>query len=109
MFTKAWFFDIVERVVATFAAAFLGSLLLAGANVLHLSSWHTAALAGVAAALSFLKGLVASFVGNRGTPSLATEAGQSPGPVLKPSTRIHSSPAPKRAPRKPRAPAGGHR
>lgn len=63
--------DIVERVVTTFLAAFLPALVAAGpADLISLSAWQSAALAGVAAAVSLLKGLVASGVGNRSSASL---------------------------------------
>lgn len=67
--------DLIERVVATFVTAFLGVLVTGGVfDVSHLrdaSAWQAAGLAGVAAVLSLVKGIVAKFVGDRDSASLA--------------------------------------
>jgi len=67
--------DLAERVVATFLTAFLGALVTGGwfdvAHVRDLSAVQAAALAGVAAVLSLIKGLVAKFVADRDSASLA--------------------------------------
>lgn len=57
--------DIVERVIATFVMAFIGGLL-----TLDIAGLKLAGLAGVAAVLSLLKGLVATRVGKITSASL---------------------------------------
>ena len=69
MITKAWLVDTAERVGLTFAETFAGGLLLAGAHLYSLSAVHTAALAGVAAALAAVKSAVASKLGNTVSPA----------------------------------------
>lgn len=67
--------DLAERVIATFLAAFLGTLVAGGwfdvQHIRDLSAVQAAALAGVAAVLSLVKGLVAQWVSNRDSASLA--------------------------------------
>ncbi|MGH9095595.1 MAG: holin [Acidimicrobiales bacterium] len=60
---KAWAADAAERVIATFAQAFLGAL--AVGQFTTLSTWKAAALAGFAAVLSLVKSYVAA-VGTSG-------------------------------------------
>ena len=64
--------DLVERVVATFVVA-LGAVFVAAepAGMFTVSFWEGAATAGLAAAGSLLKGLVAKFVGDRDSASAA--------------------------------------
>lgn len=67
--------DLVERVVFTFLQAF-GAALVAGdwfnvAHVRDLSIVQTAGLAGIAAVLAVIKGLIAKAVSNRESASLA--------------------------------------
>lgn len=61
--------DLVERVVTTFLQAFIGALVVT--QPLDLGMWRTAALAGVAAAVSLLKGLIARVVSVTNSASLA--------------------------------------
>lgn len=49
--------DLAERVLSTFLQAFVGALVIS--TPLDVSMWQTAAMAGVAAGMSLLKGLVA--------------------------------------------------
>lgn len=67
--------DLAERIAATFLAAFLGTLIAGGwfdvAHIRDLSAVQAAALAGVAAVLTLVKGLLAQWVSNRDSASLA--------------------------------------
>ena len=67
MFTK----DLVERVVATFVQASLGAMTSNSMFDLGVDQWKMMAGAGVAAAISVLKGSLASKLGTKGTASLA--------------------------------------
>jgi hypothetical protein len=63
-FNKEYFRDLAERVVSTFVA---GVLAVVGTNAVDLTDltlWKAAGLAGAAAVLSLLKGLLAKGVGN---------------------------------------------
>lgn len=67
--------DLAERVLFTFLQAF-GAALVAGgwfdvAHLRDLSIVQTAGLAGIAAVLAVIKGLVAKAVSNRDSASLA--------------------------------------
>lgn len=69
---KTYARDLVERVLWTFAVAFGGVALAAGpANWFDLSMWQTAATAGLVAAGTFVKGLLAHYVGNPNSASTA--------------------------------------
>lgn len=73
--TSRFIRDLVERVLSTYAQAFLGLLLASGFavdGVVDLSLVVKAAVAAVPAALSLLKGLLARSVGDKGSASLAT-------------------------------------
>lgn len=71
MFTKKWFIDTAERVVATFGEAALGLYILAGpANLFTLDFAKGAAAAGVIAAAAVVKAALASAVGNKESASL---------------------------------------
>lgn len=61
--------DLVERVLSTFLQAFVGALVIS--TPLDVSMWQTAAMAGVAAAVSLLKGLVARVRSVTNSASLA--------------------------------------
>lgn len=61
---KAYIIDLTERVLATFTGAATASLALAGTEILHVSVWEGAALAGSAAVISLLKGLAARYLGD---------------------------------------------
>jgi Putative lactococcus lactis phage r1t holin len=67
--------DLFERVASTFVITFLGVLVSGGwfdvAQIRDLGAVKAAALAGVAAMLSLIKGLIAKFVANRSSASLA--------------------------------------
>jgi hypothetical protein len=74
--------DLIERVVATFAAAFFGFLVMSGGGVDSLTDWSVllkAAVAGGVAVATLAKTLVAKFVGNPGSASLDPA---NPGPVI---------------------------
>lgn len=58
--------DIIERVVATFVMTTAALLAAAGpADLLDLGFWKAAGVAGFAAALTLVKGLVARGIGER--------------------------------------------
>jgi hypothetical protein len=67
--------DLFERVASTFVVTFLGVLVSGGwfdvDQIRDLGAVKAAALAGVAAVLSLIKGLVARFVADRSSASLA--------------------------------------
>ncbi len=71
--------DLVERVAATFGAAFGASLILANwftvEGVQDVSTLGQAGLAGAAAVLSLIKGLVATRIGAADSASLAPGVG----------------------------------
>ena len=62
--------DLVERVVATFVQASLGAMTSNSMFDLGVDQWKMMAGAGVAAAISVLKGSLASKLGTKGTASL---------------------------------------
>jgi hypothetical protein len=61
--------DLAERIVTTFLQAFVGGLVLTAPFDLHM--WQAAAMGGVAAALSLVKGLVARWRSVTNSASLA--------------------------------------
>ncbi|MCX4540506.1 hypothetical protein [Streptomyces sp. NBC_01565] len=61
--------DLAERVLSTFLQAFVGALVVS--TPLDVSMWQTAAMAGVAAAVSLVKGLVARVRSVANSASLA--------------------------------------
>ena len=63
--------DLVERVVATFVQASLGAMTSNSMFDLGVDQWKMMAGAGVAAAISVLKGALATQLGTKGTASLA--------------------------------------
>ena len=63
--------DLVERVVATFVQASLGAMTSNSMFDLGVDQWKMMAGAGVAAAISVLKGSLASKLGTKGTASLS--------------------------------------
>ena len=67
MFTK----DLLERVVATFVQASLGAMTSNSMFDLGVDQWKMMAGAGIAAAISVIKGALAAKVGTKGTASLA--------------------------------------
>lgn len=69
---KTYAKDLTERVVWTFVTAFGGVAVAAGpAGLLDASMWKAAATAGVIAAGTFVKGLLAHYVGNPNSASTA--------------------------------------
>jgi hypothetical protein len=62
--------DLVERTVATYAAAFLGLLLADGFDLTSVGALRAAAVAAVPAALTVLKGAISTFVGDPTTAGL---------------------------------------
>ena len=63
--------DLVERVVATFVQAAIGGMSSNSVFDLGVDQWKMMAGAGVAAAVSVIKGALASKIGTPGTASLA--------------------------------------
>ncbi|MDQ0795565.1 holin [Streptomyces sp. B1I3] len=61
--------DLAERVVATFLQAFVGGLVLT--SPFDIGMWQAAGVAGVAAAVSLVKGLVARWRDVTNSASLA--------------------------------------
>jgi hypothetical protein len=65
--TKKLFLDLVERAVWTFLQAGLGVFVLADSFDANLDNAEKAAMAGLAAVIALVKGVVASRVGDTGT------------------------------------------
>tara|TARA_B100000287_G_scaffold165924_1_gene156493 strand:+ start:6558 stop:6776 length:219 start_codon:yes stop_codon:yes gene_type:complete len=63
--------DLIERVVATFVQAAIGAMSSNSMFDLGVDQWKMMAGAGVAAAVSVIKGALAQKVGTKGTSSLA--------------------------------------
>jgi hypothetical protein len=64
--------DLAERTLATGVVAAAGVAIAAGpADMFHASFWQTVATAGIAAAASLLKGMVARAFGSKNSASLA--------------------------------------
>lgn len=69
---KTYARDLAERVIWTFLAAVAGVAIAAGpVDMLHASFWQAAGAAGVAAVVTFVKGLGARYIGNRNSASTA--------------------------------------
>ena len=68
--------DLLERVAATFVQAFLGALVAGGwfdiDGIRDMSIVQTAGVAGIVAVLAVVKGVVAKFVSDRNSASLAS-------------------------------------
>jgi len=62
--------DLVERVLATFVQAALGAMTSNSMFDLGVDQWKMMAGAGIAAAISVLKGALATQLGTKGTASL---------------------------------------
>ena len=62
--------DLVERVLATFVQAALGAMTSNSMFDLGVDQWKMMAGAGIAAAISVLKGALASNLGTKGTASM---------------------------------------
>ncbi|GAA2982872.1 holin [Kitasatospora sp. NPDC006786] len=67
---RKFILDLVERTVATYAAAFLGLLLADRFDLTSISSLKAAAVAALPAALTVLKGAVATRVGDSTSAAL---------------------------------------
>jgi hypothetical protein len=67
--------DLAERVGATYAVAFLGLLLADGFDLTSVGALRAAAVAALPAALSVLKGVVGSFVGDPNSAALLPRQG----------------------------------
>ena len=63
--------DLVERVLATFVQAALGAMTSNSMFDLGVDQWKMMAGAGIAAAISVIKGALATQMGTKGTASLA--------------------------------------
>lgn len=67
--------DLFERVASTFVQAFLGALVAGGwfdiGAITDLSILQKAGVAGIVAVLAVIKGLVAKFIADRNSASLA--------------------------------------
>lgn len=64
--------DLAERILSTFFVAVAGVLIAAGpADMFHASFWQSVGVAGIAAAGSLVKGLIARLRGDKDTASLA--------------------------------------
>ena len=66
---KSYGRDLAERVTATFVEGFVGGIVLS--TPFDLGMWHAAALGGVAAATSLVKGLAARWRDVTNSASLA--------------------------------------
>lgn len=79
---KRYGIDLAERVIWTFVQAFGSTLVLSNAfeipGLANLTAWQTAGLAGGAAVLSLVKGLVAKFIGDGSSASTAPQVGVLP-------------------------------
>ncbi|MGW3486571.1 hypothetical protein [Streptomyces sp. NPDC001054] len=67
--TGAYARDLAERVISTFLQAFVGALVLT--SPFDIGMWQAAATAGVAAAASLVKGLIARWRDVTNSASLA--------------------------------------
>lgn len=64
MFSKTFVIDLAERVIFTFAEAFLAVLVASGTGFVNIDTVKGAAIAGGAAVLSVLKGIASSLKGD---------------------------------------------
>lgn len=79
--SKQWLIDTAERVVGTFVAAFVGALVIT--SDLSIATLQLAGIAGVASAVTVLKSILASALGDSASASLVPSVGQpSPAAVL---------------------------
>ncbi|MFE6050538.1 holin [Kitasatospora sp. NPDC056446] len=67
---RKFIIDLVERTVATYAVAFLGLLLADRFDLASLGALKAAAVAALPAALTVVKGAVATFVGDPDSAAL---------------------------------------
>ncbi|MGW0736974.1 hypothetical protein [Streptomyces sp. NPDC002851] len=59
--------DLIERTIATYAAAFLGLLLADGFDFTRISSWTAAAVAAIPTALTVVKSALGPLIGDPST------------------------------------------
>ena len=72
--TRTYLTDLAERVIWTALAAAAGVVLAASPHdPLDADMWQTAGAAGLAAAVSLVKGLLARYVGDPNSASSATQ------------------------------------
>jgi hypothetical protein len=69
-----FFLDLAERVVATYLAGFLGLLLANGFDLTSVSALRAAAVAALPAAITVIKGFIATFIGDPNTPAVLPKA-----------------------------------
>ncbi len=62
--------DVAERTAATYVVAFLGLLLADGMDLTSMSAVRAAGVAALPAALTVVKGAVATLVGDRGSAAV---------------------------------------
>ena len=60
---REWFFDTVERTIATYVQAVTGLLTASAIGLVDISLWKTALVGGLPAALAVVKGALASKYG----------------------------------------------
>jgi hypothetical protein len=64
--------DLIERVLATFIVSAAGVAVAAGpADMFHATFWETVGAAGIAAAASLVKGVLARALGDKNSASAA--------------------------------------
>ena len=68
--TKTYALDLLERVAASFVRGALTVLGANGADITSLSVWQGAAIAGGAAVIALLKGLIAKTTGGKESAGL---------------------------------------
>jgi hypothetical protein len=79
---RLYLVDLAERVGATAAETFLATLIAAGVGGLtDTSVLQKAAIAGLAAGLAVLKGIIGKYVGDRSSASLAPSIAVDPIPT----------------------------
>jgi hypothetical protein len=64
-----WLADMAIRAFWTFAIVALGALPAAGLDLIEITAWRVAALAGLAAALAVVKATIASLIPNTVSPA----------------------------------------
>lgn len=72
MFTKKYVLDLVERMAFTWVAAFVATLVAPEVMTLNVDTLQAAALAGVAAVVTLVKGLLAKSVGSKDSAGIVS-------------------------------------
>jgi len=67
--SKKYLRDVAERALSTFLGTFIAAL--ASSDLTDVSQWQAAAIGGLSAALTLLKGAAARWVGDKETASLS--------------------------------------